>query len=104
MNGEEKLKQEHPTSAIFSRSDRLRKALHDLCGNVECIEQALLGTELQKDPTEKTERAYISFLEDVKFRFDDHISEVEKIQSIVFTIKASLINAPTTTGSAKIGS
>lgn len=87
---------EHPRSAILSRSDRLRKAFHVLCSDVECIEQALLGMNSPVHPKEMEEgkRPKSPLLEDVKCRFNDHISEVEKIQSIVSTIKASLINAP----------
>lgn len=101
MNGQGAPEQEHPRSAILNRSDRLRKALHVLCGDVECIEETLLGMEPSKEPIGKTETPTPPFLEDVKFRFQDHINKVEKIQSIVSTIKAGLITAPTITGSAK---
>ena len=76
---------------------RLCKTLHVLCGDVECIEKALLGMEPPKEPEGKTETTNVPFLEDVKFRFDDHIRDVEKIQNTVSTIKASLISAPTIT-------
>lgn len=85
---------EHPTSAIFIRSDRLRKVLHVLCLDVEAIEQALLGIAPSKDPAEKTETPKPPFLEDIKDRFENHIGRVENIQSTVSRIKTSLINAP----------
>lgn len=85
---------EHPTQAIFSRSDQLHKALRSLQNDVEAIEQALLGIAPLDEPPAKAETPTYPFLEDVQFRFDDHIGKVENIKRTVSRIKESLINAP----------
>jgi len=87
-------KAEHPISAIFSRSDRLREGLRNLCADVECVNRVLLGAESLKDPKEEVKTPKTSFLEDVKFRFEDHIREVKEIQDVVSTIKANVVRKP----------